>query len=76
MHGIFGMPQDRAKTNELYLKAGELGCAVAYYNLGSAYCAGRGVGIDMKKTRHYYELAAMNGNVMARYNLGNRETGW
>ena len=36
MHGIFGMPQDRAKTNELYLKAGELGCAVAYYNLGSA----------------------------------------
>ena len=26
--------------------------------------------IDKKKARHYYELAAMNGSVMARHNLG------
>ena len=25
---------------------------------------------DEKKARHYYELAAMRGNILARYNLG------
>ena len=34
--GSHGMPQNHAKANELYLKAGELGCADAYYNLGNA----------------------------------------
>jgi len=33
-HGSGGMSQDRAKANELYLTAGELGCASAYFNLG------------------------------------------
>ena len=31
---------------------------------------GRGVEIDMKKANEYYELAAMNGDEEARYNLG------
>ena len=39
--GILGLPQDEAKANELYLKAGELGCAEAYYNLGNSYNNGR-----------------------------------
>ena len=69
-HGINGMPQDRAKANELFLKAGELGCADAYYNLGIAYANGRGVEVDTKKAKYYYELAAMNGYVLARHNLG------
>jgi len=33
--GLMGMPQDYQKANELYLKAGELGSAEAYYNLGN-----------------------------------------
>ena len=41
--GRYGMPQDRKKAIELYLKAGELGCAEAYYNLGVAYSQGMGV---------------------------------
>ena len=70
-NGTHGMPQDWAKANELWLKAGELGCALAYYNLGNCYTnEGRGVEIDKKKAKHYYELAAMNGNVKARYKLG------
>jgi hypothetical protein len=69
-HGIKGMPQDWAKANDLYLKAGELGCVDAYFNLGNAYTLGRGVEIDKKKAVHYYELAAMNGSVHARHNLG------
>ena len=69
-HGNMGFPQDVAKANELSLKAGELGRAVAYYNLGIAYETGRGVEVDKKKAKHFYELAAMNGNVNARNHLG------
>ena len=69
-NGTNGLPQDRAKANELYLKAGELGCADGYFNLGNAYRLGKGVEVDKKKAKHYYELAAMNGNLIARHNLG------
>jgi len=57
--GINGLAQNYQKVNELYLKAGELGSAVAYYNLGDSYNGGTGV-----------ELAAMNRHIMARHNLG------
>ena len=65
------MPQDLAKANELLLKAGELGCAAAYYNLGNC-CTNEGMGveIDEKKAKHFFEIAAMNGYVPARHNLG------
>lgn len=68
--GIMGMPQDFAKASELYLRAGELGCAEGYCNLGNSYNNGRGVEVDKKEAKHFYELAAMNGNVYGRYNLG------
>jgi len=68
--GVMGMPLDFAKANELYLRAGELGCAEAYYNLGNSYLNGEGVEVDKKKAKHYWELAAMNGDVFARHNLG------
>jgi len=68
--GRYGMPQDYRKANELWLKAGELGCGSAYYNLGLSYEEGRGAEVDKKKAKHYYELAAMGGSPQARYNLG------
>ena len=68
--GVMGMPQNFAKANELLLRAGELGFAEAYYNLGVSYYSGLGVEVDKKKAKHYYELAAMNGDVDARHNLG------
>ena len=69
--GILGLPQDSAKATELYLRAGELGRANAYYNLGICYYAQRGVEVvDKKKAQHYLELAAMNGDIKARRNLG------
>ena len=67
-NGTRGLPQDWAKANELYLK--DLGSADAYFNLGNSYRVGRGVEVDEKKAKHYYELAAMNGRVKARHNLG------
>ena len=68
--GTMGMPQDRTKANELYLKAGELGCAEAYFNLGYSYNYGEGVEIDKKKAKYFYELAAIRGDLSARHNLG------
>ena len=68
--GDNGFPQDYDKALELFVRAGELGHAVAYNNVGYAYKYGNGVEIDEKKANHYYELAAMRGNVDARYNLG------
>jgi TPR repeat protein len=57
--GTFGLPQNLAKANELWLKAGGLGCAAAYYHLGNAYDDGTGVEIDKKKAKYYFELAAI-----------------
>ena len=67
--GKMGLPQN-GKACELWLKAGELGCAEAYYNLGVVYDNGMGVKMDRNKAKHYWELAAVTGNVKARFNIG------
>ena len=72
-NGNCGLQQDRVKAAELYLKAGELGCAEAYCKLGCLYTIGQGVERDGKKAKHYYELAAMMGDTSARYALGRLE---
>ena len=71
--GKGGHPRDRKKALELFYRAGELGHAMAYSNIGYAYNYGEGVEVDYKKATHYYELAAMRGNEVARYNLGVNE---
>ena len=67
--GAHGLPQDSAKAIEFLRKAGKFG----YTNLGSAYSNGDGVERDKKMSRHYYELAAMEGIAVARRNLGVEE---
>ena len=71
--GEMGLPQDQQQAFKFYFKAGELGCTEAYYNLGASYQNGNGVELDMEKAKHYYELAAMGGDVDARFNLGRIE---
>jgi len=71
--GQCGFPQDRAKALELWHRAGELGSADAYHNIGVCYSSGGGVERDEKKAKHYFELAAMRGSIAARHNLGVRE---
>jgi len=68
--GTCGFPQDYTKALELYHRTGELGNADAYCDVGYAYKYGEGVEIDEEKAKHYWELAAMRGNAMARHNLG------
>ena len=71
-HAIFELAgyYERGTYGELWMKAGELGRDDAYINLGNSYHSGSGVEIDMKKAKYYYELAAMNGAVYARHNIG------
>jgi len=71
--GLYGLSQDRNKALELYHRAGELGYADAYTAIGYLYNNGDGVKVDKEKAIHYYELAAIGGDVQARYNLGNDE---
>jgi len=72
-NGEYGFEQDYTKTLELCHQAGELGYVNAYNNIGNAYETGNGVEVDKKKGVHYYELAAIRGDVTARYNLGATE---
>ena len=67
--GDCGLPQDSAKAVEFWRKAGKFG----YNNLGNAYNNGEGVERDTKMANHYHELAAMEGMVSARHNLGGKE---
>ena len=69
-NGLYGVPQDHAKALELWHRAKELGGTTSYYCIGKAYYFGRGVERDEKKAQHYWELAAMGGDVMARHDLG------
>ena len=68
--GSLSLPRDYDKALKLWHRAGELGYAKAYNNIGNAYHLGVGVERDNKKAEHYYELAAIRGNAMARHNLG------
>ena len=71
--GTNGHQQDYSKALELYHRAAKLGYADSYFTIGCAYDTGDGAEIDKKKAIHYYELAAMQGSVKARYNLGVEE---
>ncbi len=68
--GFNGFRRDHTKALELWHRAGELGYTAAYHNIGRAYELGEGVDVDKKKAIHYYELAAMGGNIVERNNLG------
>ena len=68
--GIMAYRQIMQRPYELYNRAGELGHAAAKYNIGTAYRHGNGGERDEKKPNHYYELAAMGGDVDARHNIG------
>ena len=72
-HGEKGLQQNYKKAIKLWLRAGELGDTRAFFNLGVACDNGDGVERDTKKAKHYWELAAMGGDVEARHILGNIE---
>jgi len=72
-NGESGLPQDYTKAIELFHRAGALGYAEAYTNIGFAYHYGEGVEADKRKAIYYYELAAVMGSTISRHNLGIEE---
>ena len=68
--GENGLPQDYTKALELWNKAVKLGDVRGYTRIGYEYYSGEGVEVDEERAIHYYELAAMGGDVYARHNLG------
>jgi len=73
MDGRNGFPQDYEKAFELWQRSGELGYPKALLNIGFSYHNGIGLEVDKKKANHYYELAAIAGDTVARNNLGGLE---
>ena len=67
-HGEEGLPQNYEKAFELWHRAGKLGT-----NLGTCIHNGHGAERNMKKAKHYYELAAMGGDISGRHYLGTFE---
>ena len=72
-NGRMGLRQNHKKAMKLCLRAGELGNSKAHCNIGYAYRYGEGVKRDEAKAKYYYELAAIGGIAVPRYNLGNLE---
>jgi hypothetical protein len=74
-------PQSMEESVEREKKRADANDAAAIFNQGNYYFKGlngypdlgRGVEVDNKKAEHYYELAAMLGDVTARHNLGIKE---
>ena len=65
-----GLRQDHAKALELYHKSAKLGNNHAHFQLSVCYHNGDIVEINTRKAIYHRQLAAMAGNVHARYNLG------
>jgi len=65
-------PRDILMAVKLWRLAAKLGHTGAYYNIG-AYYYGTDVKRYKKKGKFYFELAAIGGDIMARYALGCEE---
>ena len=65
-----GLQKDSQKAVELWTEAADLGSIEALDNLGNAYCDGNGVQEDEAKGIYFYEIAAMQGDVSSRHNIG------
>jgi TPR repeat protein len=70
LFGKNGLRQDNAKALELYHKSAKLGNHHAHSNLSVCYHEGIIVEKDTRKATYHGQLAAMAGNIHARYNLG------
>jgi tetratricopeptide (TPR) repeat protein len=73
MGGRCDIKGDYEGAVEYLTKAAGLGDINAHYNLSCMYHEGKGVEKDMKKEVYHMEEAAIGGNPLARFNLGNHE---
>jgi hypothetical protein len=72
-HGENGVVRDKSKALEYFLRGAELGSVRAASFVARAFDIGDCVAKDSKKARHYYELAALKGNIASPCILGAEE---
>ena len=70
LDGLGGLKQDYAKAMELYLDAGEKGCADAQAQVAYLYQNGLGVEADYDKAMDWNNRAAEQGNAQAMEQIG------
>ena len=65
-----GVKADSAEAHRLYTKASALGNGPASANLGDMYDQGiHGVGVDLAKSRKFFELSISQGEIVAIHNF-------
>lgn len=65
--GTMGLSKDPQKAMELLHRAAEMGAIGAHQNLGFAYCHGKDVEKNLTKAVYHYQIAAVGGITIARY---------
>ena len=68
--GSSGLPKDRQKAHELFVRAADLGCPRACTNASLGFTVGDVVEKDEEKQMYYLEKGAKLGHVKARHQLG------
>ena len=63
-------PKDDLKALDCYIRAVELGNAVACINIGKCYEEGNGVSVHMERAGLFQQVGALRGDVVARHNIG------
>ena len=58
------LPQNLVKALKLWHQSVQLGCTLEYCNIANACYNGEGVERDEKKSKHYFELAAIGGDAV------------
>ena len=66
------MEEDAEQAMRHHLSAADGGLAQAQHNVATHYFSGKGVEeVDLAIAAHYYDLAAVQGFVLAQINIGN-----
>ena len=68
--GDEGLPKDKHKAFEFFLRAADLGSPRACTNVGIEYLTGTVTEKDLDKSNFYFEKGAKLGQVKSRHNLG------
>ena len=70
-HG--GLAKDDLKALDYYIRAAELGSAVACTQIGTSYFKGDEVSVNEERAALFHRLGALRGDVYARNNIGSLE---
>ena len=68
--GEYGTPKDDLKALDCWIRAVELGSALACVNIGLSYREGNGVAIDKERFALFDRIGALRGDICARNDIG------